>query len=65
MAQRPTFFKIQSLTDSGFKAVNLKHDYPQSIQYQFDQSSLKVIIQGRPNFEDELTEEWTLHHADY
>lgn len=65
IAQRPTFFKIQTITDTGFVAVNPKHDYPQSIHYHFEKTHLRITIQGRPNFEEELTEEWTLERMNY
>ena len=63
IALRPTFFKIQSSSDSGFVAVNPRHDYPQTIQYHVGRNHLKIGIEGRPQFEEELTEEWTMERV--
>jgi hypothetical protein len=65
MAERPTFFKVEEMTDSGFVALNPRHDYPQSISYQMIEGELKISLKGSPNFEGEVFEEWTMKRSVY
>lgn len=42
----PVFFKIELKAEDGFVCSNPKHDFPKKIDYQLNDSLLKVVISG-------------------
>ena len=40
----PTFFKITSITKSGFVSENPQHDFPKKIEYMLEENRMTVVI---------------------
>lgn len=40
----PTFFKITSITESGFVSENPEHDFPKKIEYMLEGNRMTVVI---------------------
>lgn len=44
--QQPVYFKLTSVTSTGFVCENPQHDFPKKISYQLDGANLKAQISG-------------------
>lgn len=44
--KQPVYFKLTSLSNSGFVCENPDHDFPKKISYQYDGVTLKAQISG-------------------
>lgn len=44
--QQPVYFKLTTVTDTGFVCENPEHDFPKAISYQREGTKLKATISG-------------------
>ena len=44
--QKPVYFKLTEITESGFVCENPDHDFPKRISYQLDGKKMKAQISG-------------------
>lgn len=44
--QKPVYFKLTEITETGFVCENPEHDFPKKISYQLDGNKLKATISG-------------------
>lgn len=44
--QKPVFFKLTEISNSGFVCENPDHDFPKKITYQLEGNNLKATISG-------------------
>ena len=44
--QKPVYFKLTEITESGFVCENPEHDFPKKISYQLEGKKLKAQISG-------------------
>jgi hypothetical protein len=54
--QKPVYFKLTEITDTGFICENPEHDFPKKISYQLDGKKLKAQISGNGKAIDYLFE---------
>lgn len=54
--QQPVYFKLTTITETGFVCENQQHDFPKVISYQRDGSKLKATILGNGKAIDFLFE---------
>ena len=54
--QQPVYFKLTTITETGFLCENQQHDFPKVISYQRDGSKLKATISGNGKAIDFLFE---------
>ena len=54
--QKPVYFKLTEITESGFACENPDHDFPKKISYQLDGKKLKAQISGDGKVIDYLFE---------
>lgn len=50
--KQPVFFKMTSITNSGFVCENPEHDFPKKITYQLDGVNFKAQISGNGKSSD-------------
>lgn len=54
--QQPVYFKLTTITETGFVCENQQHDFPKVISYQREGSKLKATISGNGKAIDFLFE---------
>jgi hypothetical protein len=54
--QKPVYFKLTEITESGFVCENPEHDFPKKISYQLEGNKLKAQISGDGKAMDYLFE---------
>ena len=54
--QKPVYFKLTEISDTGFVCENPEHDFPKKISYQRDGKKLKAQISGDGKVIDYLFE---------
>ncbi len=54
--QKPVYFKLTEISDTGFVCENPEHDFPKKISYQLDGKKLKAQISGDGKVIDYLFE---------